>query len=298
MSPRLRAEPACSSVRPAPALMTQVMGRHWMIAAGHPLAAQAGSARARRGRQCHRRGCRRGHDPRRRPSGHGELRGALRLSWCTSAKTGETFEVSGVGPYPQKSDARTTIGRVAAARSRPACSAPSCPPRPMPGDPRSSGGARCRSRMPSDPALECAAQGFPLSPLLGGDDAGQMWSATGVGRPRPRCILQMDRPPAAGPPAPWSRSSRRPSRSWSPGEKKTRRRGRVGAIRAARDAFYKGEIARRIADFHAREGGLLDGEDLADFSVDVAPALRARPSAATRSPPAASGARGRCCCRC
>ena len=34
-------------------------------------------------------------------------------------------------------------------------------------------------------------------------------------------------------------------------------RGRVGAIQAARDAFYKGDIARRIADYHAREGGVL-----------------------------------------
>ena len=33
--------------------------------------------------------------------------------------------------------------------------------------------------------------------------------------------------------------------------------GRAGGIRAARDVFYKGEIAKRIAAFHAREGGLL-----------------------------------------
>jgi gamma-glutamyltranspeptidase/glutathione hydrolase len=58
------------------------------------------------------------------------------------------------------------------------------------------------------------------------------------------------------------------------GEKKARRRGRARAIRAARDVFYKGEIARRIAEFHAREGGLLEARDLADFQVDVAPALR------------------------
>jgi gamma-glutamyltranspeptidase/glutathione hydrolase len=58
------------------------------------------------------------------------------------------------------------------------------------------------------------------------------------------------------------------------GERKARRRGRARAIRAARDVFYKGEIARRIADFHAREGGLLEARDLADFQVEVAPALR------------------------
>jgi gamma-glutamyltranspeptidase/glutathione hydrolase len=53
-----------------------------------------------------------------------------------------------------------------------------------------------------------------------------------------------------------------------------RARGRAGAIRAARDAFYKGDIAKRIAEYHAREGGLLTTEDLAEFSVEVAPALK------------------------
>src|SRR3984893_6420090 len=57
-------------------------------------------------------------------------------------------------------------------------------------------------------------------------------------------------------------------------EGKSRARGRAGAIRAARDAFYKGEIAQRIAEYHAREGGLLTAEDLAEFSVEVAPALK------------------------
>jgi gamma-glutamyltranspeptidase/glutathione hydrolase len=52
------------------------------------------------------------------------------------------------------------------------------------------------------------------------------------------------------------------------------RRGRVAGIRAARDAFYKGEIAERIVAFHAREGGLLTREDLAEFHAQVAPALR------------------------
>jgi gamma-glutamyltranspeptidase/glutathione hydrolase len=57
------------------------------------------------------------------------------------------------------------------------------------------------------------------------------------------------------------------------GEKKARRRGRAKAIRAARDVFYKGEIARRIAAFHAQEGGLMEARDLAEFEVEVAPAL-------------------------
>src|SRR2546427_2271432 len=48
---------------------------------------------------------------------------------------------------------------------------------------------------------------------------------------------------------------------------------REAGIRAARDEFYRGETARRIAEFHRAEGGPLASEDLAEFSVEVAPAL-------------------------
>ena len=42
-------------------------------------------------------------------------------------------------------------------------------------------------------------------------------------------------------------------------------------IQAARNLIYKGEIAREIADFYRKEGGLLTYEDLAAFSVRVEP---------------------------
>jgi len=49
---------------------------------------------------------------------------------------------------------------------------------------------------------------------------------------------------------------------------------RQAGIRAARDEFYRGETARRIADFHRANDGPLTYEDLAGFAVEVAPALR------------------------
>src|SRR3989475_1428171 len=48
---------------------------------------------------------------------------------------------------------------------------------------------------------------------------------------------------------------------------------REAGIRAARDEFYRGETARRIAEFHRASGGPLTDEDLAEFGVEVAPAL-------------------------
>jgi gamma-glutamyltranspeptidase/glutathione hydrolase len=44
-----------------------------------------------------------------------------------------------------------------------------------------------------------------------------------------------------------------------------RKRGREAALQAAREAFYKGDIARKIVAFQKENGGLLSAEDLADY---------------------------------
>lgn len=51
-------------------------------------------------------------------------------------------------------------------------------------------------------------------------------------------------------------------RSASPG-------GRDAGLQAARDAFYRGEIAERIVAFQRGQGGWLDRADMENFSVDV-----------------------------
>ena len=52
-------------------------------------------------------------------------------------------------------------------------------------------------------------------------------------------------------------------------EKANAARGREGAIRAARDYFYKGDIAEEMARFSREQGGLLTLDDIRDFSVKV-----------------------------
>lgn len=42
---------------------------------------------------------------------------------------------------------------------------------------------------------------------------------------------------------------------------------RLKGLRAARDAFYTGDIARKIVDYHSAHGGYLGADDLADFQV-------------------------------
>ncbi len=72
---------------------------------------------------------------------------------------------------------------------------------------------------------------------------------------------------------------------------------RLAGLKAARDAFYCGDIARTIVDFHRQEGGWLSANDLADFH---SPIERARPRCASVEPtsiPVVRGARGRCWAR-
>jgi len=52
--------------------------------------------------------------------------------------------------------------------------------------------------------------------------------------------------------------------------------GRAAGLRAAHDAFYKGDIARTIVRFHEANGGLLRAGDLADFAPEVEAPVRYR----------------------
>src|SRR5262245_40687228 len=84
--------------------MTQIMGRRFMIAAGHPLAAQAGARVLAAGGNAIDAGV-----------AAGMTLGVVHPDMVSFAgvapilvhlgKTGETFEVSGVGPYPQRATA-------------------------------------------------------------------------------------------------------------------------------------------------------------------------------------------------
>jgi len=53
-------------------------------------------------------------------------------------------------------------------------------------------------------------------------------------------------------------------------------RGREAGLEGARDAFYRGDIARKIVAFMKQEGGLLSAEDLAEYRSPVGPPERGR----------------------
>jgi gamma-glutamyltranspeptidase / glutathione hydrolase len=57
-------------------------------------------------------------------------------------------------------------------------------------------------------------------------------------------------------------------------EKAASAKGREAGLAAARDAFYRGDIARTIARHHRENGGLLSEEDLAEYRSEVEQPLR------------------------
>ncbi len=52
-------------------------------------------------------------------------------------------------------------------------------------------------------------------------------------------------------------------------EKEAAPKGRLAALKAARDRFYKGDIAREMAQFSEENGGLFRYEDFANYSAEV-----------------------------
>ena len=52
--------------------------------------------------------------------------------------------------------------------------------------------------------------------------------------------------------------------------------GREAGLKAARDAFYRGDIAATMVRFFEESGGLMTAEDLADFRVAIEPPVRSR----------------------
>jgi len=250
--------------------MTQVMGRRWMVAAGHPLAAQAAARILGAGGNAIDAGVAAGltlgvvHPDMVSFAGVAPILVHL-------AASRETFEVSGVGPYPKQATAeffRTRAGgEIPTGLLRTVV--PASP------DAWCAALERWGTLSFADavaPALECAERGFPLSAF----SASMTRANVDCYRRFPTSAalyLRDGEAPAAGDVLVQSELAAT-IELMIDGERRARRRGRARAIRAARDVFYKGEIARRIAEFHAREGGLLTAEDLAEFRVEVAPALR------------------------
>ena len=247
-----------------PTHTTQTIGSRWAVAAGHPLAAEAGARILSAGGNAVDAGV-----------AAGFCLGTVHMDMVSVAGVApilvhmagrrETWQVSGVGPYPAMSTPeffRTRHGgQIAPGLARTVV--PAAP------DAWCTALARWGTMSFADviaPALEHASLGFPVSSF----SAYQMGANADKYRrwPSSEALYLRD------------------GRALRTGERLVLRElgetlGRMVAaekraggsredgIRAARDEFYRGETAKRIAEFHRSEGGPLSLADLAEFSVEV-----------------------------
>jgi gamma-glutamyltranspeptidase / glutathione hydrolase len=254
----------------AAGLMNQVMGRRWMVAAGHPLAAQAAARILEAGGNAIDAG-----------AAAGMMLGVVHPDMVSFAgvgptlvhvaRTRKTYEVTGVGPYPRL--ASSEFYRAKCGGEIPVGILRTV----VPATPDAWCTALARWGTMSfgevaAPAYECARDGFPVSTFSAAMFAR---SAEKMARWPSSAALYLPggKAPIAGQVL-VERELAGTIKTMMDAGARAKRQGRVKAIRAARDAFYKGAIARRIAAFHEKEGGLLRYEDLAGFQVEVAPALK------------------------
>lgn len=122
------------------------------------------------------------------------------------------------------------------------------------------------------PALEIATDGFPASRLMthmleGIHENLKRWpSSAGYLRPDGTPLQPGDivRQPLVA----------KTLRTLIDAERSAASQGREAAIMHARDVFYKGELAEKMARFSQQEGGFLDYDDLAEFRVGIEPAVK------------------------
>jgi gamma-glutamyltranspeptidase/glutathione hydrolase len=122
-------------------------------------------------------------------------------------------------------------------------------------------------------AIRLADEGFPMHPFM----ASNLREAAAQVRQWPSSaaiFLPNGRLPEAGEIFA-QRDLARTMRRLVEAEAGTRLQGRKAGFQAARDAFYRGDIAREIAAFYQAEGGLLTYEDLAAFRVQIEEPVRA-----------------------
>ena len=188
------------------------------------------------------------------------------------SRTGETWEVSGVGPYPRASSPEYF-------RSRHGNQIPPGLARTVvPAAPAAWSEALARWGTMSfaevaTPSIEHAERGFPVSPfsayqMAANADKYKRWPTSSA------LYLRDGRAYRVGErlvQAELAETLRRMVRA------EARAGGsREAGIAAAVDEFYRGETAKRIAEFHRQEGGPLTYEDLADYRAETAAALRTR----------------------
>src|SRR5919106_645883 len=124
-------------------------------------------------------------------------------------------------------------------------------------------------------ATRFASEGFPMHPLMSqfikeNRESYERWPSSR------KVYLPKGRPPEAGEVFVQADLGRTLKFMADEERKAARRKGRKAGLKAARDAFYKGDIARDVTRFIEREGGLMRLEDFASYRVRFEPTVRTR----------------------
>ena len=252
-----------------PTSTAQVIGTRWGVAAGHALASEAAARVLGAGGNAIDAGV-----------AAGITLGVVHCDMVSVAgvapilvhvaRTGETWQVSGVGPYPRATTA-------AYFRERHGGQIPAGLPRTVvPAAPDAWCTALSRWGTMSfaevvTAATEHAERGFPISQftayqMASNADKYRRWPSSAALYLRDGRALRIGEVLV-------QRELGETLRRMARAEAKAGGSRETG-VRAARDEFYRGETAKRIAEFHRAEGGPLAASDLAEFSVEVGPALR------------------------
>ena len=255
--------------RHRPTATVQAIGTQWAVSAGHPLAAEAGARVLAAGGNAIDAGVAAGitlgvvHPDMVSVAGVAPI-------LVHVARTGETWQVSGVGPYPRASSREYFVTRHGGQIP------PGLPRTVVPAAPDAWCTALERWGTMSFADVAAAAagharRGFPVSAF----SAYQMGTHVEKYKRWPSSVALY----------------LRDGRAYRLGEvlvqkeladtldrmaaaEKRAGGSRAAGVRAARDEFYRGETAKRIAEFHRANEGPLTAADLAEFGVEVGPALR------------------------
>jgi gamma-glutamyltranspeptidase/glutathione hydrolase len=250
-----------------PTATVQAIGSRWGVAAGHALAAEAAAHVLGAGGNAIDAGVAAGltlgvvHPDMVSVAGVAPILVHL-------ARTGETFQVSGVGPYPRASTLEYFRGL---GNQIP----PGLPRTVVPAAPAAWCAALERWGTMSFADVAAAAtvhagRGFPVSSfsayqLTANADKYRRWpTSSALYLNNGRAFRMGERLVQAELAETLTRMARAEAKAGGT---------RATGVRAARDEFYRGETAKRIAEFHRAEKGPLTAEDLASFEVEIERAI-------------------------
>ncbi|MDA0674851.1 MAG: gamma-glutamyltransferase family protein [Proteobacteria bacterium] len=249
-----------------------IMGTNHVVAAGHYMSAQAGFQVLEAGGNAVDAGVAAGIATGVLEGGYTNIGGVAPII-LHMAETGETVTISGLGTWPKKATCeyfqKNHGGKIPQGLHRTVI--PAAP------DAWITALARYGTMSFSDVAnhsIRIAREGFPMY--------ARMYNLLEVSldgyrsKPSSAAIFLRDgKPPPVG--SLFVQTDLAKTLQYMADEEKAHAKGdRKRGLKAARDAFYKGDIARTIADYHAKNDGLVTMEDMAGFRVGIEPPVMAR----------------------